>query len=169
MKFEITDTDIPELLNKWYKRLRESQFSHYQAEGYYARLHYFLGIPAIAISAIVGTSIFSTIGSSSTSQEIQITVGLISLLATVLISLQTFLKFSEQAEKHRITAAKYGALRRSIEQIKTFMSSEIEFENLESEITALRNRIDELAEDAPNVPKKVWKQAKQVMDEETKR
>ncbi len=77
--------------------------------------------------------------------------GLVSVLAATLTGLQTFLKFSERAEKHRTVAARYGALRREIEEL---MSLE---EKLTKElITPLRKAIDRLAEEAPNVPTRVW-------------
>ena len=64
-KYLITDTDIPGLLDKWYKRIRESQFSHYQAELQYSAMHYYLGIPTIFLSAMVGSSFFTVSDSNS--------------------------------------------------------------------------------------------------------
>jgi len=44
-------------------------------------------------------------------------VGLILLLSAILASLQTFLKYSEQAENHRNASSRYQSLHHSIEQL----------------------------------------------------
>jgi hypothetical protein len=46
-----------ELLTRWLKRLRESQFAHNEATKHFGRCHYFIGIPAATLSTIVGTSV----------------------------------------------------------------------------------------------------------------
>jgi hypothetical protein len=74
------------------------------------------GLPAIIFSTIVGTSVFASLNNDNIPQWAKIAVGLISVVAAVLMALQTFLGFSERAEKHRTTAVRYGAVGRQIEQ-----------------------------------------------------
>src|SRR5262249_5393873 len=46
---------------------------------------------------------------------LRIAVGMVSVLAAVLASLQTFLRFGERAEKHRTAAEAWAALKRDME------------------------------------------------------
>jgi hypothetical protein len=71
------------------------------------------------------------------------------------------MKFSERAEKHRIAASKYGALRRELEEILA-AAEEITRET----IAPLRQRIDRLAEEAPPVPDKIWSRRQNVIEED---
>jgi hypothetical protein len=139
------------LLEKWLKRLRESQFAHYEAAKSLSQSNYTLGIPAVILSTLVGTSIFASLGETPTS-SVQIAVGIISVLAATLSAVQTFLGLSERASKHRAVAARYGSTRRRIEQMLALSAESITPE----EINALRLEIDGIAEEAPNVSDKVW-------------
>jgi len=145
---------LEELLHDWYNRVRESQFGHYGAAKYYGGLHYYLGIPVVVLSGIVGTSVFASIG-RTTDRILTIIIGMVSVLVAVLGSLQTFLRFSERAEKHRIAAARYGAVRREIEQLRglNFDANE----NIREFVDKLRARMDGLAEESPDIPLRVWR------------
>jgi len=113
-----------EILGDWRKWLRESQFCHYEAARKFGKYNYWLGIPVVLLSSFVGASVFVSIG-KTVNQKIQIAVGVLSILTTLLAGLQTFLRFSERSEKHRSVTAKYGALRREIEQIISFNNSAV--------------------------------------------
>lgn len=140
-----------ELFEKWMKRLRESQFSHYEAAKALGRSNFALGIPAVVLSTFVGTSIFASLGETLTS-SVQILVGIISVLAATLSALQTFLGFSERAAKHRAIASRYGAARRKIEELLAISGNSISPE----EVSNLRREIDSISEEAPNVPDRIW-------------
>ncbi len=140
-----------ELLEKWLTRARESQFAHYEAAKALGQSNFVLGIPALILSTIVGTSIFASLG-KTLDPSIQILVGIISVLAATLSALQTFLGFSERAAKHRAVASRYGAARRRIEEILAVSSESIAPE----EISNIRKEIDSISEEAPNVSDKIW-------------
>jgi len=79
-------------------------------------------------------------------------------------ALQTFLGYSERAEKHRIAGAKYGALGRELEQLRaseTPPSSEM--------ISEVRKRLDDLAVESPNNPLPIYRKAGSSSLEATKR
>jgi hypothetical protein len=84
----------------------------------------------------------------------QIVVGLASVAAALLASLQTFLGYSERAEKHRIAGAKYGALGRELEQIRA-SDTTLTFD----EISAVRKRLNDLAVESPNNPLPIYRRA----------
>lgn len=140
-----------ELLENWLRRLRESQFAHYEAAKSLSRSNYTLGIPAVILSTFVGTSIFASLGETLT-PSIQIFVGIISVLAATLSAVQTFLGFSERAAKHREVASRYGSARRRIEEILAVSGESV----TPQEISTLRREIDSIAAEAPNVSDGIW-------------
>jgi multisubunit Na+/H+ antiporter MnhF subunit len=89
------------VLAAWYRRARESQFAHYTSDSRYALLARLLGIPSVVLSAIAGTALFATLQKDSTSFDLRLALGLISVLAGVLAALQTFLGYGERADRHR--------------------------------------------------------------------
>ena len=100
------------------KRYREyAQFmrdQHYRRSDGDTRWNILLGIPVTITATIVSTSIFASINSSPDTGW-KIAAGLVSLFAAVLAALQTFFKFPESGERHRVAAAKYAAVRRRLE------------------------------------------------------
>lgn len=69
-----------------------------------------VGLLAVVSSTIVGTSTFSAIIQGNPERLIQIIAVFFSLSAAVFSSLQTFLRFAEQAEKHYAAGANFAAL-----------------------------------------------------------
>jgi hypothetical protein len=141
--------DAETLLTDWFRRVRESQFIHYECGVWFSRLNFLLGIPTIVLSTAVGTAVFASLESSGTGAQ-RILVGLVSIVAAVLASLQTFLRFSERADRHRATGSGYGAVRRSLEYLKTFPPGDED--SLKRPFDEIRQQMDALAKEAPEVP-----------------
>jgi hypothetical protein len=139
--------DTLRLMTDWFRRVRESQQIHYACANLFSRLHLSLGIPTIALSAAAGTAVLASL--QKTVGLAGIVVGLISILAAVLASLQTFLGLSDRAETHRVIGARYSAVRRQLESMKTFPPAMAE---AKSQLNEIRAKMDELAEEAPEVP-----------------
>ncbi len=148
------DSDVEVLITDWFRRARESQQVHYACATGFGRLHFALGIPTIALTAAVGTAVFASL-ESSPSGPMRVAIGLVSMLATVLASLQTFLGFARRAESHRTTAAAYGTIRRSLEHIKTFPPASDH--DLQNKVASIQQRMDAVAEASPHVPASKWK------------
>jgi hypothetical protein len=152
-----------ELVLSWLRRARESQFSHYAAAkrlGNYGRV---FGVPVIIITAILGASAFASVIAQTIPLYAKLIAGLCSVAATVLSSLQTFFRFSERSEKHRIFAAKFGAVRRELEVLC------IQAQIKPSELTAVRTRLDKLAEEAPDVTAATFSREKRNQEGEPSR
>jgi hypothetical protein len=149
-RYQPPDTPT-ELVLAWLRRARASQMAHYEMANLLARKGQWLGAPVILITAVVGTSVFASIASDAISVAAKIAVGLLSVLATVLSSLQTFFKFSERAEKHRLFAARFGSVRRELEVFYASGNAA----NEPHYLAVLREKLDRLAEEAPHVPAKV--------------
>jgi hypothetical protein len=143
-----------QILAKWAKRARESQFSHNEAAKFFESAGYWLGIPAVVLSSVVGTTVFATL-QKQVGLKVQITVGGISILAAVFAALQTFLRFAERGEKHRTVAAEYGTVRRQIEEILAIPHTMREAPK--DCLEAVRKNLDSLSQIAPNVPSRIWK------------
>lgn len=141
------------LVKDWFRRVRENQFTHYACGNYFSRLNYMLGIPTIILSTVVGTAVFVSLDNQAIGNY-KIVIGVVSMLASVLAALHTFLGFSQRAEKHRLTATGYASVRRELELIKTFpIEGSVE---LSKKLETIKIQIDHLAESAEEVPKSVW-------------
>lgn len=105
-----------QLLKSWRDELGAMTRTHYLLSAKIRLLNYVLGIPTIVIAVLVASYIFFTIN-----QDVKLWVkmlfGLFALLMAILASLQTFLKYSEQAENHRNASARYQALFNGIDQL----------------------------------------------------
>ncbi|EOK5956619.1 SLATT domain-containing protein [Vibrio parahaemolyticus] len=143
-----------EVLNEWYRRVAVTQAAHYYSADSFNHRKYWLGVPTVILTTLVGTSVFATISQDSTETWVKICLGLASVAAALLASLQTFLGDSERSEKHRVAGAKYGALGRELEYILT-----IEQDITEECFNNLRAKLDELALESPNNQLKVYRRA----------
>ena len=149
-----------ELLQDWYRRAREAQFAHYEAAKPLSRANYNLGIPVALLSAFVGTSIFATLQKDQADIRLRIAVGIISVLAAVLSSLQTFLRLSERADRHRAAAVRYGALRRELE---TAIAKGGPYED--ELVAGVREKLDSISSDSPEIPARVWTKVEKLLKE----
>ena len=130
-----------------------TQVAHYLSADHFGKRKFILGIPAVDLATFSGTSVFATL-SEQPNIYLQIAVGLASVTSAILASLQTFMGYSERAEKHRLTGAKYGALGRRIEIMRAQPES---IEN--EELTRVREKLDALAVESPNNSLKIYKSA----------
>lgn len=136
------------VLNEWYDRASVVAVGHYRAALKYSKLHFWIAMPTVALSAVVGTAVFATLQQQSCFW-LQLGVGAMSVLAAILTALQSTLRYQELAEKHRSAGAKYNALGRELELMRTY--PEISAEKIED----LRIRIDSLAFESPHIPQSV--------------
>lgn len=155
---QTTSAEVPwvkarPLLMRWLERARTNQLQHYKAAEHYSFLNNVLGIPAVVISGIVGTTVFATL-QKQVGLRVQLLVGGISVLAAVLAALQTFLRYPEKAEKHRSVAASYAGLRKQIEAIGYLPADSRG--TIKEFIDSLRAQFEALAQSAPSPPKHVW-------------
>jgi hypothetical protein len=105
-----------ELLKAWAVRVSAVEAGHFAMADRLTRGNLRLGIPVVVLSTVIGTSVFATL-EKSVSLPLRVTVGILSVAAATLASLQTFLRLGERSEKHRVAAALYSALRRDIEAV----------------------------------------------------
>jgi hypothetical protein len=147
-----------QLLLRWLRNCLRAQIGNYEAAGLFTRRNYLLGVPAVLLSAAVGTSVFAALGSKNVDPLIQMAVGGISVLAAVLSALQTFFRWGELASKHRAAAAEYGAVKREIDELLARYAAGADV--LDEDVTRVRERMDTLSRDVPELPESTWRRAR---------
>lgn len=145
------------LLSKWHERARINQFQHYEAAKYYAMAHKRIGIPAAIVAGIVGSAVFASL-QKEVDIRIKVAVAALSLLAAVLTTLQTFLKYGETAEKHRNAAAAYAGIRHRIEAAANVPIGLRP--PLKELLSGVETQVDSLAQSAPDIPDRIWQRVR---------
>jgi len=153
--------DPDSLVEDWIRRARESQFGHYEAAKYYKAQHLRIGIPVVILTAVVGTSIFASLQYEE-SLLIKLIAGGFSIGASALAALQTFLRSSERAEKHRAAGAAYGAIRRELDlKVSLGLPGPSDLEGM---LNRFRTRFDELAKQSPEISPGIWSKSETMID-----
>lgn len=147
------DESVEELLTKWHRRIMAAQAGHYQMADRAQTWNLRLGIPVVILTSFVGTSVFATLN-KTVDPKIRIIVGSVSVFAAVLASLQTFLRYAERAERHRVAANRYEAARRDVEET-LHLRRELRRAPREY-LDDLRTRLDTLGRQSPAMGEKVW-------------
>ncbi|HEX8495335.1 MAG TPA: SLATT domain-containing protein [Pyrinomonadaceae bacterium] len=142
-----------ELLVKWSERVRRAQAAHYDSAVRCNRQHFWIGVPVVILTALIGTSVFVTLQKEA-DFYMKLAVGLASVAAAVLASVQTFLRFLERAESHRIAAMRFGALRKEIEYIQAFPPKDSE--QIKDVTKSLLERWNNINEESPTANQKFY-------------
>lgn len=155
-KEEELTNNLHSLAKKWLERAAVCQCAHYEAGNYYEKLFLVLGVLVVVLSAGIGSAevlVSSAQIAEFGAEKVKAISGVISLFIAILAGLQTFLKFSQKSERHRVSGAKYGDIRRSLEELDLLSSGSLENEKLE--IHKIKERIDSLAQESPELPNSI--------------
>lgn len=144
------------LLHEWNKMLTTLTWGHFNAAKYYGSMNQRFGVPVVIVTSIVGSAVFASIGSTDL-KPIQIGAGLLSLAATVLASLQTFLGYGNRATAHKEAAGKYEDLREDVRLLQARDLTKIT--DLDAKLEAIKQRLCALDKDAPTIPPKIYEEA----------
>lgn len=155
------EQEVVSLLQKWLRRVKRAQLAHRLSAKNAQLQHFRIGIPAIALSTIVGTSVFASFQVDL--QEGKLILGLLSMGAAVLTALQTFLRYDESSRNHQQADVGYGEIRQSIEHRLVFP---LAGDRLEEFCTLIKERIEKLNKESPLIDEKIWKKAKLHMGQE---
>jgi hypothetical protein len=93
------------------------------------------------LSVVVGSSLFF----GAQSEVVKFVQGVLSIAAGILAGLQTFLRLSERAEKHKSVAAQLGSIRKDID---------VADRDDKAAIAKIKERVERV--DAPIVPDSIW-------------
>jgi hypothetical protein len=147
--------ELQTLLEDWHRRVTTAQFGHQLQADRYRALSLVLGIPVVVLTTVVGTSAFAAV-THGASKTARLVVGVVSILAAVLASIQTFLGYGQAAERHRIAATRYASLRRSIEEALGRHDPAF--------LDRWRTEMDKVGAASPQVGRRVWKNAQKDAD-----
>jgi hypothetical protein len=142
--------DETQLLLKWIRRARESQMSHYDMADLLSARDRLVGWLVTALTALVGTAVFASLTVTAVSVEVRVVVGLVSVAAAVGAALQTYLRY---------------AVRRRLEAVFSGDADARDGHYL----TAIRDELDRLAEDSPNVPPRIFYRTQRALSADTVR
>lgn len=145
---KIFQPDNPEqVLLGWLLHSHKGRQRHDLAARQLERLRVWIGAAAAAVSAVVGASVFSAL-EKEPSNRLKTVLAMVSIVATVLVSLSAFLNLAERSEKHRSAGVRYKAMIRELER----RLSEAVDSRTPLYVVDLEKRLNELEESAPIVP-----------------
>ena len=142
------------MLADWRERYAAVRLAHYRAASRCTAMHYWIGVPAAVFASVVGTTVFATLERGVASVYGKVAVAALSVLAAVLTTLQTFLRYAERAERHRAAAAGYSSVRRRIEVLLTLPAAQRG--DVKQVLDEIGGRIDAINEAAPDLPRDIW-------------
>jgi hypothetical protein len=141
-----------EILDQWRVGIRISQRAHLEASKYYQRLHLFLGVPNVVIATLLGTAVFINL-LNSTTEWAKYVLAILSVIMIASSSLQAFLRYAERSERHRTTASQLGEVRRQLEEMLVFKSTN----PIDKTMTeAVRRKWDSADLQAPTIPTAIY-------------
>lgn len=148
--------EVISLLQKWLVRCRVAISAYNDATVRANAIDWRLGVPATAISTVLGAGAFATIR-SGLSQRWQLIAGLLAITAALLTAMRTFMHSVERAEQYREAARSYGRLRRDIERAVALPPTT--FEAAEQLLDRIANELAEAGRGKPNVARRIWNKA----------
>ena len=151
------------LLKDWHTGLRLLQIGNFRASSYYAKVGKRFGIPVVITTTIVSSAIFASLGESD-HKVLQLIAGFVSILSTILSSLQTFLGYSERSSSHKEAAAGYGELRTEVQVLLSL--DLVAVTNLDARIEGIRTRWNALDKGSPPLPDWVRAEASKTAEAE---
>lgn len=138
-----------DIAREWYERVVWIQYGHYRTALSLTRRHQILGGLNVGLSAVVGTSLFATLGNQA---NLLVFTGVVSILTTLVAAIQAFLSYGERADKHRIAGARYGVVGRRLEVLLARPELNV------NELEKVEERLGALSQECPHIPEYVNKQ-----------
>jgi hypothetical protein len=152
-----------DLLEDWRNRVYACQVAYFFAASNSRKAYYWLGVPTVIISAIVGTAIFAGAGTGIDAELfVRIVLGTISVIATVLSALQTFFNFSELANRNARAGEMYASIRRQIEEVLA-LPAELR-PSPQQCLESIRRLMDEAGEKTPEISRRVWRSVARIYE-----
>jgi hypothetical protein len=128
-----------------------SQHAHYELATKFARFNVWFGVPVVALTTLIGTSVFATL-QQNVRTSLRVIVGAVSVVAAVLASLQTFLRFQERSERHRAAAELWSQIRRETERMLALHPDYLaERSDPKSYLDSLGEKLDRVAGQSPEI------------------
>lgn len=140
-----------QLLREWRNRAYASQAAYFSKASALLICSYLLGIPVVIVTTVVGTTIFAN---QDPSTSVPAAAGVLSVIAAVLASLQTFLRLGEKGAFNAVAGNAYSAIRREIEQLLAV--TPLDPSNRAQSIEDIRKKMNQAGDTAPPIGQTRW-------------
>lgn len=147
--------DLIARANKYAKGAGQTQEGQRSAAEKHERFSRWLSWVSTALSAVVGTSIFTDWVQTS-----PISFGLAAIVAAVLSAVQRTSRLDDRAEAHRVAGAEYGGLRRRADMLRLRLEGgDVTREKGLVELEQIGKDLSELAKKTRTLPESIYKPA----------
>ena len=143
---------MDETLRFWLLHAHKGRQRHDFAARRYESYRLSLGIAATFLSTLAGASVLSNLAEQTSVVWLKWLIGGIGILAGLFAGLITFLKLSEQVEKHRSAGVGYKVSIRELERMISLGSSALAPTDVEN----VQKQLDELEKNAPVVSERIY-------------
>lgn len=154
---------IDEVLKEANRIKEDSNYSskrHFNTSQFWERVHYWIGIPSVALAAIASASALSEW------QYGAVVAGVISIIVAVLTAINTFINPSQKSEIHHKMGNSYLSLKNKARIFHNIESSEFQNdEDLRIALKELTDKRDELNYNAPQTPYRYFQSARKGIEE----
>jgi hypothetical protein len=138
--------------------------AHYDMAEIYRVRHRSFGLAVVITTSVVGTTTFGSLAEGALKDWevwIKIGTGILSVLATVLATLQTFLGFSELETQHKRGADGYSNVRRDVDLLLMNYPDVIgaPSEDATAAIDAIKKKLEYLDKASPTIPDGIYEAA----------
>lgn len=140
--------DQVELLQRRSRLAWAAQQAYFERSAILGRLNYWIGVPVVIVTALAGSAI---VVNQTRGRPTPIWVGIITVSAAVLASLQTFFRFGERAAFSAVAGARYGRIRRRIENCLAFPP-----EGLAERLAEIQKLEDDAGDQSPPLGERRW-------------
>lgn len=142
------------ILASWCEKGRCYFWLHTEAQRIFKRGHHRFSIPVIILSTLTGTANFAINSVPEEYKEYaQLSIGAVNIFAGVISTLQSFLRYAENMEAHRVAAQCWSKLSRNIQVELTQDPSRRA--NAHDFMKITKAEYDRLIEQSPLVPPKI--------------
>lgn len=132
---------------------------HYNARDRVATYSRNMGIAIVALSAIMGTSVYYALSNSDMILA-KIIVGVFIVLNAILVALQAYLKFDKQALRHKVTADRYLCLMKEAQRLLAYhKDGNKELDEVQKELERMCQEAIDIQKDEPEISPRDYKKA----------
>lgn len=143
------------LLGEWHARVTSARAAHYTLATRLRRRNLVVGVPAVILSAVVGTSLFATLAQNDkVGRTLGLAIGAVSVAAAILTALQTFFRFAERAERHVVAGDWYSAVRRDLEELMALPPDQRG--NPKECLDKVRKELSKIGQQSPEIGQRLW-------------
>jgi len=159
------NSQIERILSEEGERALCYSWLHTQSQKRYTNLNNYIAIPTIVLSTIAGTASIGSQALFNDPAASSVGIGVLSLTVSVLNTLASHFGWSSRKESHRMTSSAYSKIHRFIMiELSLPRSERMEAQDM---LKVVRDQLDRLHENSPQIPESVISAFKRQFGEST--